>query len=166
MFRVQVLESFLLAGRGGSRAPGVGSVEVGDAVRVGLGLAENGPRLVLQDRFAQAHLGEDGRYAVGALGVGDPPAAPAYDLQRRTGDIRAAADELFFAMHELQVVTPATAGPIYRAGTLERAPEVTCPVCRGARGADEPQLFSRLNRPVACRAYRVAGTAEAVGVDR
>src|SRR5215210_7799573 len=166
MLGIDSFEGLLLAGRGRGRAPGVGRVEVGDAVRVGLGLAENGPRLVLQDGLAQAHLGEDGRYAVGALGVGDPPAAPADYLEGRAGEIRAAADELFFAMHELQVVPPATAGPVHRAGTLERAPEVTCPVCRGARGADEPQLFSRLNRPVACRAYRVAGTAEAVGVDR
>ena len=43
---VDPFEGFLLAGRGRRRAPGVGRVEVGDEVRVGLGLAQNGPRLV------------------------------------------------------------------------------------------------------------------------
>src|SRR5215212_1587949 len=166
MFGVNSLEGLLLAGRGGGRAPGVGRVEVGDAVRVGLGLAENGPRLVLQDRLAQAHLGEDGRYAVGALCVSDPPAAPAYHLEGRAGEIRAAVDERLFAMHEFQMVTPTAAWPIHRTGPLERAPEVTGPLRRVAGRADEPQLFSRLNRPVARRAHRVTGTAEAVGVDR
>src|SRR5918997_1830537 len=98
---VDGLKGLLLASSSRRRAPGVGSVEVGDTVRVGLGLAENGPCLVLEDGVVEAHLGEDGRYAVGALGVGDPPSAPAHDLQRRAGEIRAAADELYFAMHEL-----------------------------------------------------------------
>src|SRR5918999_4060821 len=107
MLGVEDFEGFLLAGCGRRRATGVGCVEVGDAVLVGLGLAQNGPCLVLEDRVVEAHLGEDGRYAVGALGIGDPPSAPAYDLQGRTGEIRTAADELYLAMHELQVVAPA-----------------------------------------------------------
>src|ERR687896_948781 len=106
MLGVDGSKGLLLAGCGRSRAPGVGGVEVGDAIRVGLGFAENGPCLVLEDRVVEAHLGQDGRYSVGALGVGDPPSAPAHDLERRTGEIRAAADELSLAMHELQVVTP------------------------------------------------------------
>src|SRR5215211_7696905 len=166
MFGVDGPEGFLLAGRGGGRATGVGRVEVGDAVRVGLGFAENSPRLVLQDGLTQAHLGENGRYAVGALSVGDPPTAPAHDLEGRAGELRAAIDELFFAMDELQVVAPTAAWPIHRAGALERASQVTGPLRRGAGHADEPQLFFRLNRPVTRRAHRVAGTAEAVGVDR
>src|SRR5918993_1955856 len=144
MCGVDGLEGFLLAGRGGGRAPGVGCVEVSDAVRVGLGLAENGPRLVLQDGLTQAHLGENGRYAVGALGVGDTPTAPAHDFEGRAGELRAAVYELFFAMDELQVVAPATAGPIYRAGALKRASQVTGPLRRGTGRADEPQLFFRL----------------------
>src|SRR5215203_4167696 len=119
MFGLDGLEDSLLAGCGGGRAPRIGRVEVGDAVRVGLGLAENGPRLVLQDGLAQAHLGENGRYAVGALGVGDPPAAPAHDLEARAGEVSTAVDELLFAMDEFQMMAPATAGPIHRAGALE-----------------------------------------------
>src|SRR5918995_5854637 len=102
---VDSLEGPLLASSGRRRAPGVGSVEIGDTVRVGLGLAENGPCLVLEDRVVEAHLGEDGRYAVGALGVSDPPSATAHDLQRRAGEIRAAADELSYPMHKLEGVT-------------------------------------------------------------
>src|SRR5215208_7931996 len=166
MLGIDSFEGLLLAGRGRRRAPGVGRVEVGDAVRVGLGLAQNGPRLVLEDCVVEAHLGQDGRYSVGALGVGDPPSAPAQDLERRTGEIRAAADELSLAMHELQVVTPATARPVHRAGALERAPQVTGTLRRSARGAGEPQLFFGLYRSVARCAHCVAGTAEAVGVDR
>src|SRR5919206_2546086 len=75
-FWVEILEGPLLSGRSHRGAPRVGSVEVGDAVRVGLGLAENGPCLVLEYRLVEAHLGEEGRYAVGALRVGDPPPAP------------------------------------------------------------------------------------------
>src|SRR5918995_4566226 len=96
------LEGFMLAGRSRRRAAGVGRVEVGDAVRVGLGFAQNGPCLVLENRVVEAHLGEYGRHAVGALGVGDPPSAPAHYLQGRAGEIRAAADERSFAMYELQ----------------------------------------------------------------
>src|SRR5918998_466500 len=156
MLGVDGSKGLLLAGCGRRRAPGVGRVEVGDAVRVGLGLAEHGPCLVLEDRVVEAHLGKYGRYAVGALGVGDPPSAPAHDLQRRAGEIRAAADELYFAMHELEVVTPTSARPVHGAGALERAPQVAGPLSRGARGAGEPQLFLRLYRPVACSAHRIA----------
>src|SRR5918992_5482520 len=163
MFGIDGLEGLLLADRGRRRAPGVGRVEVGDAVRVGLGLAQNGPCLVLEDRVVEAHLGEDGRYAVGALGIGDPPSAPAYDLEGRAGEFRAAADELFFAMHELQMVAPTAAGTVHGAGALERAAKVASPLSRSARGAGEPQLFLRLYRPVARRAHRIAPTAEAVG---
>src|ERR687890_2672270 len=106
MLGIDGSKGLLLAGCGRSRAPGVGGVEVGDAVRVGLGFAENGPCLVLEDRVVEAHLGKDGRYAVGALGVGDPPSAPAHDLQGRAGEVRASADELPFAMHELKVMAP------------------------------------------------------------
>src|ERR671919_3045368 len=95
------LEDLLMPGRCLRGASGVGGVEVGDAVRVGLGLAQNGPCLVLEDRVVQAHLGKYGRYAVGALGVGDPPSAPAHDLQGRAGEICAAADKLSLAMREL-----------------------------------------------------------------
>src|ERR687890_1223976 len=101
MLGIDGSKGLLLAGCGRSRAPGVGRVEVGDAVRVGLGLAENGPCLVLEDCVVEAHLGKDGRYTVGALGVGDPPSAPAHDLQGRAGEICAAADKLPLAMHEL-----------------------------------------------------------------
>src|SRR5215217_7243974 len=76
MVGVDGLEGFMLAGRSRRRAAGVGRVEVGDAVRVGLGFAQNGPCLVLENRVVEAHLGEYGRHAVGALGVGDPPSAP------------------------------------------------------------------------------------------
>src|SRR5215207_843700 len=138
MYVVYCREELLLAGSGSRRAPGVRRVEVGDAVRVGLGLTQDSPCLVLEYRVVEAHLGEDGGYAVGALGVGDPPSAPAHDLERRAGEIRAAADELLFAMHELQVVTPATARPVHRAGALERAPQVTGMLRRSARGAGEP----------------------------
>src|SRR5215203_7396356 len=102
MLGVDSLEGFLLASCGSRRAAGVGRVEVGDAVRVGLGLTQNGPCLVLEDHVVETHLGKDGRYAVGALGVGDPPPAPAHDLQRRAGEIRAAADELALMMDKLQ----------------------------------------------------------------
>src|SRR5918995_3241505 len=105
MFGIDGLEGLLLAGRGRRRAAGVGRVEVRDTVRVGLGLTQDGPCLVLEDRVVEAHLGEDGRYAVGALGVSDPPSATAHDLQRRAGEIRAAADELSYPMHKLEGVT-------------------------------------------------------------
>src|SRR5918992_4244905 len=163
MFGIDGLEGLLLADRGRRRASGVGRVEVGDAVRVGLGLTQDRPCLVLEDRVVEAHLGEDGRHAVGALGVGDPPTAPAHDLQGRPGEIRAAADELSLTMHELQMVAPATARTVHRAGALERAPQVAGSPSGAPHGAGEPQLFSRLYRPVACRAYRIASTAEAVG---
>src|SRR5215203_972795 len=101
MLGVDGCEGSLLAGRGRRRAPGVGRVEVGDAVRVGLGLTQNGPCLVLEDCVVEAHLGKDGRYTVGALGVCDPPSAPSHDLQGRAGEICAAADKLSLAMHEL-----------------------------------------------------------------
>src|SRR5215207_9435699 len=152
MLGVDGSKGLLLAGCGRSRAPGVGRVEVGDAVRVGLGLAENGPCLVLEDRVVEAHLGKDGRYAVGTLGVGDPPSAP--------------ANESSLAMHDFQVVAPTTARPVHRAGALERAPQVTGPLRRGTSGAGEPQLFLGLYSSVARRAHRVTGTAEAVRVDR
>src|ERR687895_2011396 len=166
MLGVDGSKGLLLAGCGRSRAPGVGGVEVGDAIRVGLGFAENGPCLVLEDRVVEAHLGKYGRYAVGALGVGDPPSAPAHDLQRRAGEVYAPANEISLAMHELQVVAPTTARPVHRAGALERAPQVTGPLRRGTSGAGEPQLFLGLYRSVARRAHRVTGTAEAVRVDR
>src|SRR5215211_4649036 len=166
MLRVDGLKGFMLTGRGRRGAAGVGRVEVGYAVRVGLGLTQNGPCLVLEDRVVEAHLGKDGRYTVGALGVGDPPSAPTYDLQGRAGEIRAAADEPFLAMHELQMVASATAGTVHGAGALERAPQVAGSLRGGARRADEPQLFLRLYGPVACSAHRIAGSAEAVGFDR
>src|SRR5918999_85853 len=148
MLGVDGSKGLLLAGCGRSRAPGVGGVEVGDAIRVGLGFAENGPCLVLEDGVVEAHLGKDGRYAVGALGVGDPPSAPAHDVQRRAGELRAAANKLSFAMHEFQVVPPTTAGPVHRAGALKSTSQVAGPLGRGASGAGEPQLFFRLYRPV------------------
>src|SRR5688500_245722 len=163
MLGVDGLECFLLAGRGRRRAAGVGRIDVGEAVRVGLGLTQDGPRFVFEDSVVEAHLGEDGRHAVGALGVGDPPSAPAHDLQGRAGEVRAAADELCLAMHELEMVAPATAGTVHGAGALERAPQVASPLGRSARGAGEPQLFLRLYRPVTRRAHRIAPTAEAVG---
>src|SRR5687768_10104491 len=141
MLGVDGCEGSLLAGCGRRRASGVGRVEVGDAVRVGLGLAQNGPCFVLEDRVVEAHLGKDGRYAVGALGVGDPPPAPAHDLQRCAGEVYAPANEISLAMHELQVVASTTARPVHRAGALERAPQVTGPLRRGTSGAGEPQLF-------------------------
>src|SRR5919106_3389019 len=160
------LEDLLMPGRCLRGASGVGGVEVGDAVRVGLGLAENGPCLVLEDRVVEAHLGKDGRYAVGTLGVGDPPSAPAHDLQRCAGEVYAPANEISLAMHELQVVASTTARPVHRAGALERAPQVTGPLRHGTSGAGEPQLFLGLYSSVARRAHRVTGTAEAVRVDR
>src|SRR5918997_2831627 len=163
MFGVDGLKGSMLAGSCRRRTAGVRGVEIGHAVRVGLGLAQNGPRFVFEDRLVEAHLGEDGRHAVGALGVGDPPPAPAHGLQGRPGEIRAAADELSLTMHELQMVAPATARTVHRAGALERAPQVAGSPSGAPRGASEPQLFSRLYRPVACRAYRIASTAEAVG---
>src|SRR5215210_6250686 len=166
MFGIEGFQGLLLAGRGRCGASCVGRVEVGDAVRVGLGVAGGGPGLVLEYRVVEAHLGENGRHAVGALGVGDPPSAPTHDLQGRTGEVRAAADELCLTMYELEVVTPTTAGPVHRTGALERAPQIAGPLRGRACGAGEPQLFVRLYRPVARRAHRVAGTAEAVGVDR
>src|SRR5215213_626619 len=123
MLGIEGFQGLLLVGCSRRGATSVGRVEVGDAVRVGLGFAKHGPCLVFENRFVEAHLGEDGRHAVGALGVGDPPSAPAHDLQRRTGEIYAAADELSFAMYELQVVTPTTAGPVHGAGALERTPQ-------------------------------------------
>src|ERR671910_2264839 len=137
MLGVDGSKGLLLAGCGRSRAPGVGGVEVGDAVRVGLGFAENGPCLVLEDRVVEAHLGKDGRYAVGALGVGDPPSAPAHDLERCARECGAASDERFFAVYELQVVAPAAARPVYGAGSLERAAQVAGPLGGGAGGAGE-----------------------------
>src|SRR5918992_1261149 len=133
MLGVDGSKGLLLAGCGLRRAPGVGRVEVGDAVRVCLGLAENGPCLVLEDRVVEAHLGKDGRYAVGALGVGDPPSAPAHDLQRCAGEVYAAADKLYLAMHELQMVAPAATGTVHGAGALERAPQVAGSLRGGAR---------------------------------
>src|SRR5215203_1121849 len=127
MLGIEGFEGLLLVGCGRRGASCVGGVEVGDTVGVGLGLAEHGLCLVLEDRVVEAQLGEDGRYAVGALGVGNPPSAPAHDLQGRAGEVRATADELFFAMYEFQVVAPATAGPVHRAGALERAPQVPGP---------------------------------------
>src|SRR5215211_752642 len=166
MLGVDGRESLLLAGRGRRRAPGVGRVEVGDPVRVGLGLAKNGTCFVLEDRVVEAHLGKYRLHAVGALGVGDPPSAPAYDLEGRAGESRAAADELCFAMHELKVVPPTTAWPVHRASALESAPQVACSLRCGPGRAGEPQFFVRLYRPVTRRAHRVASTPEAVGVDR
>src|SRR5215208_5317668 len=128
MLGVDGCEGSLLAGRGRRRAPGVGRVEVGDAVRVGLGLTQNGPCLVLEDGIVETHLGKDSRYAVGALGVGYPPSAPAYELQGRAGEIRAAADELSLTMDKFQVVAPTPAGTVHGAGPLERAPQVTGPL--------------------------------------
>jgi len=60
MLGVDSLEDFLLAGRGRRRAAGVGRVEIGNPGRVGLGLAQNGPSLLLEDSIVEAHLGEDG----------------------------------------------------------------------------------------------------------
>src|SRR3712207_2914620 len=67
---IEVLESLLLASGGDRRTPGVSRVEVGYAVGVGLRLPEYGPGLVLEDGVVEAHLGEEGRYPVCALGVG------------------------------------------------------------------------------------------------
>src|SRR5215203_300702 len=163
VFGVECFEGPLLAGCGHGCAAGVGGVEVGDAVGVGFGLTEDGPGLVLKDGLAEAHLGEHGGHAVGALGVGDPPSAPAHDLEWCAGECGAASDELFFALYELQVVAPAAARSVYGAGSLECAAQVAGSLGRGAGGADESQLLGSLYRAVASGAHRVAGPAEAVG---
>src|SRR5215211_2080803 len=162
IYGIEGLERPLLAGGGGRGAPGVGRVEVGDAVGVGLRLAEDGPGLVLQNGVVEAHLGEQSRHPVGALGVGDPPSAPPHDPQRGPGESSNAPDELFIAVYKLEVMAPAATRPGQGADALERAPQVGRPVGDGARAAREGELFRRLNRAVALGANLVEGPAEAV----
>ena len=69
-------EGPLLAGGGGGGAAGVGGVEVGDAVGVGLHLAEDGPRLVLEDGLVAGPSGRAGRLPRRRLWC-TPPTGPA-----------------------------------------------------------------------------------------
>src|ERR687893_3179937 len=161
---IQRFEGPLLAGGGGRGTPGVGRVEVGDAVGVGLRLAEHGPGLVFQDGVVEAHLGEQGRHPVGALGVGDPPSTPSRELQGCPGEGGDAPDEPLVAVHELEVVAAAAARTGHRPRALKSPPEVGRPVGGTARSAREAELFLGLYRAVAFGANRIAGAAEAVRV--
>src|SRR5918995_453586 len=152
----------MLAGGGGRGTPGVGGVEVGYAIGVCLRLAEDGASLVLQDGVVEAHLGEQGRHPVGALGVGHPAPAPPDDAQRCPGELGDAPDEPLVAMHELEVVPPPATRPRYRARALESTPQVRRPVAGGAGSAGEGKLLRRLYSAVSLRADGVAGAAEAI----